>query len=61
MDQPIGVRPLSRHQFTTKARARQVGVAWCQDFYNTQRRHSSAVFMSPSQYERLAADQPAEA
>ncbi len=31
---------LSRHHFTTKA---QVVVAWCQDFYNTRRRHSSAT------------------
>ena len=52
---------LSRHHFTTKAHARQVVVPWCQDFYNHQRRHSSAALMSPIQYERLAADQPAAA
>ena len=52
---------LSRHHFTTKAHARQVVVAWCQDFYNTRRRHSSAALMSTVQYERLAADQPAAA
>jgi transposase InsO family protein len=52
---------LSRHHFTTKAQARQVVVAWCQDFYNRRRRHSSAALMSPIQYERLAADQPAAA
>jgi putative transposase len=52
---------LSRHHFTTKAHARQVVVARCQDFYNTRRRHSSAALMPPSQYERLAADQPAAA
>jgi putative transposase len=52
---------LSRHHFTTKAHARQVVVAWCQDFYNTRRRHSSAALMSPIRYERLAADQPAAA
>lgn len=52
---------LSRHHFTTKAQARQVVVAWCQDFYNTRRRHSSAALMPPNQYERLAADQPAAA
>jgi putative transposase len=52
---------LSRHHFTTKAQAREVVVAWCQDFYNTRRRHSSAKLMSPIQYERLAADQPAAA
>ena len=52
---------LSRHHFTTKAHARQVVVAWCHDFYNSRRRHSSAALMSPIQYERLAADQPAAA
>jgi putative transposase len=52
---------LSRHHFTTKAQTRQVVVAWCQDFYNSRRRHSSAALMSPIQYERLAADQPAAA
>ena len=52
---------LSRHHFTTKAQARQVVVVWCQDFYNSRRRHSSAALMSPIQYERLAADQPAAA
>ena len=52
---------LSRHHFTTKAQARQVVVAWYQDFYNTRRRHSSAALMSPIQYERLTADQPAAA
>ena len=40
---------LSRHHFTTKAQARQVVVAWCHDFYNTRRRHSSAALMSPIQ------------
>jgi transposase InsO family protein len=52
---------LSRHHFTTKAHARQVVVAWCHDFYNSRRRHSSAALMSPIQYERPAADQPAAA
>jgi hypothetical protein len=42
---------LSRHHFTTKAHARQVVVAWCHDFYNSRRRHSSAALMSPIQYE----------
>ena len=51
---------LSRHHFTTKAHARQVVVACCHDFYNSRRRHSSAALMSPIQYERLAADQPAD-
>jgi hypothetical protein len=31
---------LSRHHFTTKARARTVVVARCQDFYNHRRRHN---------------------
>jgi putative transposase len=43
---------LSRHHFTTKAQARQVVVAWCQHFYNSRRRHSSAALMSPIQYTR---------
>ncbi len=49
---------LSRHHFRTKARPAQVVVAWCQDFYNIRRRHSSAALLSPVEYERLAADQP---
>ena len=52
---------LSRHHFTAKAHARQVMVAWCHDFYNSRRRHSCAVLMSPIQYETLAADQPVAA
>ncbi|MGO8849789.1 MAG: integrase core domain-containing protein [Mycobacterium sp.] len=52
---------LPRHHFSTKAQARQIVVTWCQDFYNTHRRHSSAALMSPIQYERLATDQPAAA
>jgi putative transposase len=52
---------LSRRHFTTKAHARQVVVAWCHDFYNSRRRHSCAVLMSPIQYETLAADQPVAA
>jgi putative transposase len=52
---------LSRHHFTTKAQSRQIVVAWCQDFYNSQRRHSSIGLMSPIRYETLAADQPAAA
>lgn len=52
---------LSRHHFTTKAEARAVVVAWCHDFYNTRRRHSSAALMSPTEYEKIAVDQPAAA
>jgi transposase InsO family protein len=33
---------LSRHRFTTRAEAREVLVAWCLEFYNVRRRHSSA-------------------
>jgi putative transposase len=49
---------LSRHHFTTKAEARAVVVAWCHDFYNVKRRHSSAALMSPIQYEKIAVVQP---
>ena len=52
---------LSRHHFTTKAQAREVVLAWCHEFYNTRRRHSSAALMSPIEYEKIAADQPAAA
>jgi putative transposase len=52
---------LSRHHFTTKAEARAVVVAWCHDFYNTRRRHSSAALMPPAEYEKIAVDQPAAA
>ena len=52
---------LSRHHFTTKAQARAVVLAWCHEFYNTARRHSSAALMSPINYERIAVDQPAAA
>lgn len=52
---------LSRRQFTTKAEARAVLVAWCHDVYNTRRRHSSAALMSPTDYEKIAVDQPATA
>jgi putative transposase len=52
---------LSRHHFTTKAEARTVVLAWCHEFYNTKRRHSSAALMSPNDYEKIAVDQPAAA
>jgi putative transposase len=52
---------LSRHHFTTKAQARAVVLAWCHEFYNTARRHSSAALMSPINYEKIAVDQPAAA
>ena len=50
---------LSRHHFTTKAQARAVVLAWCHEFYNTQRRHSSAALKSPIEYEKIAVDLPA--
>ena len=34
---------LCRHHFATRAEARAVLGAWCHDFYNTDRRHSSAA------------------
>jgi hypothetical protein len=40
---------LSRHHFTTKAQARTVVVAWCQDFYNPQ---------TPTQLGRIDAADP---
>jgi putative transposase len=52
---------LSRHHFTTKAQARAVVLAWCHEFYNTERRHSSAALMSPIVYEKIAVDQPVAA
>ncbi|EUA07220.1 integrase core domain protein [Mycobacterium xenopi 4042] len=48
---------LSRHHFATKAQARAVITAWCHDFYNTQRRHSSAGLLPPIEYEKIAANQ----
>lgn len=52
---------LSRHHFTTKAQARAVVLAWCHNFYNTARRHSSAALLPPIEYEKIAVDQPAAA
>lgn len=45
---------LSRHHFRTKAEARRVVLAWCHEFYNVRRRHSSAGMMSPDAYEAAA-------
>jgi putative transposase len=39
---------LSRHRFTTRAEAREVLVAWCLEFYNVRRRHSSAGLQPPA-------------
>jgi transposase InsO family protein len=49
---------MSRHRFATKAQARAVVTAWCHDFYNVQRRHSSAGLLPPVEYEKIAAIQP---
>ncbi len=43
---------LSRHRFATKAQARAVVTAWCHDFYNLRRRHSSAGLCHPSNTKR---------
>jgi transposase InsO family protein len=45
---------LSRHHFTTRAQARRVVLAWCHEFYNVRRRHSSAGMMSPEAFEAAA-------
>lgn len=52
---------LSRHVFATKAEAREIVLAWCHEFYNTRRRHSSAAFLAPAEFEKITADQPAAA
>lgn len=49
---------LSRHHFATKAEARAVVLAWCHQFYNVKRRHSSAALKSPDEYEKIAVIQP---
>ena len=49
---------LSRHHFTTTAHAREVIVAWCHDFYNARRRHSSAGLLPPIEYEKITAIRP---
>lgn len=45
---------LSRQHFTTKDEARRIVLAWCHEFYNVRRRHSSAGMMSPDAYEAAA-------
>lgn len=52
---------LSRHRFATKAEARKIVLAWCHEFYNTRRRHSSAALLPPTEFEMITADQPAAA
>ena len=50
---------LSRHHFATRAEARAVVLDWCHNFYNTNRRHSSAAMMTPIDYEQSTASQAA--
>jgi transposase InsO family protein len=52
---------LSRHVFATKAEARTIVLAWCHEFYNTRRRHSSAAMLAAAAFEMITADQPAAA
>ena len=52
---------LSRHTFATKAEARDVIKAWCHEFYNTRRRHSSTALLPPAEFEKITADRPAAA
>ncbi len=51
----------SRHTFATKAAARKIVLAWCHEFYNTRRRHSSANLLPTAEFEKITADQPAAA
>ena len=46
-----------RHQGTKHADDQ----AWCHGFYNTRRRHSSAAWLPPTEFENITADQPAAA
>jgi putative transposase len=45
---------LSRHQFSTRAEAREVITRWVCDFYNKARLHSSCGMKSPIDYENSA-------
>ena len=52
---------LSRCHFSTREQARKVVVAWCLDFYNARRRHSSAGWQAPDRYEKTSTEQPSAA
>jgi len=52
---------LSRQQLTDPEHARTVVLAWCYEFYNERRRHSSAHMLSPTKYEKMTAEQLAAA
>jgi transposase InsO family protein len=47
---------LSRHTFTTPEAAKAVVAQWCYEFYNHDRRHSSAAMMTPVEFERAHQD-----
>jgi hypothetical protein len=47
-----------RHRTTPSS---EVLVAWCLEFYNVRRRHSSAGLQPPADYEKTAADRPVAA
>lgn len=47
--------------FATRYEAHRVVVAWCLDFYNRRRRHSSAGMQAPAHYEKTSADEPTAA
>lgn len=49
---------LSRNQFRDPDHARAVVLEWCHEFYNTERRHSSAKMMSPIDYEKTTVLHP---
>jgi transposase InsO family protein len=49
---------LSRDRFAAKPEARTVVLAWCHEFYNTRRRHSSAAMLPPAEFAKITADQP---
>jgi putative transposase len=50
----LGWEVLSRHQFTTRAEAREVVTRWISDFCNGRRRHSAAGRKSPIDFENDA-------
>ncbi len=52
---------LSRNEFPDTDHAQQVVAEWCWYRYDTRRRHSSAVMMSPVTFETTAALEPGAA
>lgn len=50
---------LSRHDFEDTRQAQEIVIDWCFEFYNVQRRHSSAAMMSPVNYESTALNREA--